>query len=95
MNEIRTAWWVYMVRCSDESLYTGITTDLQRRIAEHNGSKKGAKYTSAKRPVQLVYAEHQPDRSQATKREYAIKKMSRMKKLHLVEQSTFSLPVFK
>lgn len=54
-------WYVYMVRCSDDTYYTGVTTDLTRRIAEHNGEmgggKRGAKYTKARRPVQLVYQE--------------------------------------
>lgn len=48
-------WTVYMVRCKDGSLYTGITTDLHRRLQEHNSSKKGAKYTRSRRPVSLVY----------------------------------------
>jgi len=77
-------WWVYIVACSDESLYTGITTDRERRIAEHNNSKKGAKYTRNRRPVDLVYSEMHPDRSTASKREYEIKKLSRAEKLKLI-----------
>ena len=77
-------WWVYIVACSDESLYTGITTDQERRIAEHNDSKKGAKYTRNKRPVNLVYSEMHPNRSTASKREYEIKKLSRAEKLKLI-----------
>jgi putative endonuclease len=77
-------WWVYIVACSDESLYTGITTDRERRIAEHKGSKKGAKYTRNRRPVDLVYSEMHPDRSTASKREYEIKKLSRAEKLKLI-----------
>jgi putative endonuclease len=77
-------WWVYIVACSDESLYTGITTDRKRRIAEHNNSKKGAKYTRNRRPVDLVYSEMHPDRSTASKREYEIKKLSRAEKLKLI-----------
>ena len=78
-------WWVYIVTCSDESLYTGITTDRERRIVEHNDSKKGAKYTRNRRPVDLVYSEMHPDRSTASKREYEIKKLSRAEKLKLIE----------
>ena len=77
-------WWVYIVACSDESLYTGITTDRERRIAEHNDSKKGAKYTRNRRPVNLVYSEMHPNRSTASKREYEIKKLSRAEKLKLI-----------
>ena len=77
-------WLVYIVACSDESLYTGITTDRERRIIEHNDSKKGAKYTRNRRPVDLVYSEMHPDRSTASKREYEIKKLSRAEKLKLI-----------
>jgi len=75
-----------MVKCSDNTLYTGIATELERRIEEHNGSDKGAKYTRVRRPVSLVYSEEYPDRSSASKREYEIKKkMSRVEKLNLIE----------
>ncbi len=77
-------WWVYIVECSDESLYTGITNDRERRIAEHNDSKKGAKYTRNRRPVDLVYSKMLPNRSAASKREYEIKKLSRADKLKLI-----------
>jgi len=77
-------WWIYIVACSDESLYTGITIDRERRIAEHNDSKKGAKYTRNRRPVDLVYSEMLPNRSAASKREYEIKKFSRADKLKLI-----------
>jgi len=78
-------YYVYMVRCADETLYTGIATDLERRIEEHNSSTKGAKYTRVRRPVTLVYQEEFPDRSSASKREYAIKKkMNRKEKLQLI-----------
>lgn len=78
-------WWVYIVECSDGSLYTGITTDLERRILEHNDSKKGAKYTRNRRPVQLVFSETLTNRSEASKREYSIKKLSRANKIKLIE----------
>ena len=77
-------WYVYIVRCSDKSLYTGITVDLDRRVLEHNTSNKGAKYTRPRRPVQLVYSETHEDRSSASKRESVIKKLSRSDKLTLL-----------
>ncbi len=79
-------YFVYILKCADETLYTGIATELERRIDEHNGSDKGAKYTRVRRPVRLVYSEEYPDRSSASKREYEIKKnMSRAEKLKLIE----------
>ena len=81
-------YYVYIVKCADETLYTGIATELERRIEEHNGSDKGAKYTRVRRPVSLVYSEEYADRSSASKREYEIKKkMSRAEKLKLIESS--------
>ena len=77
-------YFVYMVKCSDNTLYTGITTDLQRRIQEHNTSKKGAKYTRLRRPVTLVYSEECQDRSSASKRESVIKKLKREDKLGMI-----------
>ena len=74
---------VYMVRCADDSLYTGWTTDVERRVREHNAGR-GARYTASRRPVQLVYTEVQPDRRTAMRREQQIKRMSRVKKLNLV-----------
>ncbi len=78
------AWCVYMVRCSDHTLYTGITTDLTKRLAEHNHSTKGAKYTRGRRPVSLVYSEEQPSRSLASSREYAIKRLRKKEKEELI-----------
>lgn len=78
------SWHVYMVECADKTLYSGITTDLERRIQEHNDSVKGARYTRAKRPVTLVYSEQASDRSSASKREYELKQLSREDKLVLV-----------
>jgi len=80
-------YYVYIVKCSDATLYTGITTDLTRRLDEHNNSPKGAKYTKVRRPVELVYSEKHEDRSSASKREYIIKKLSRMKKEALIDKS--------
>lgn len=78
-------WFVYVLRCSDNSLYTGICTDVTRRLGEHNeGGVKSAKYTRVRRPVILEYQEECIDRSSASKREYAIKKLTRIKKLALI-----------
>jgi len=81
------SYYVYIVQCIDKSLYTGITTDIKRRIKEHNHSSKGAKYTKLRRPVILVYSESSLNRSEASKREYIIKKMSRKKKLELIDEN--------
>ena len=79
------AWFVYVLRCSDDSLYAGITTDVCRRVEEHNaGGPKSAKYTRNRRPVFLEYQEQCDDRSSATKREMAIKKLTRKQKLALI-----------
>jgi len=75
-------YWVYMLQCSDKTLYTGITNDLRRRIREHN-SGSASKYTRSRRPVSLVYAEAADGKSEALKRETAIKNMSRSAKLLL------------
>jgi putative endonuclease len=75
-------WHVYIIKCSDETLYTGIAKDLNKRLEVHN-SKKGAKYTRGRTPVRLIYAEPHPDRSSAGKREMEIKKLSRSEKLQL------------
>lgn len=78
--------YVYVVKCRDGSLYTGYTTDVSRRVWEHNYSSKGAKYTRSRRPVTLVYSESYSTRSEAMKREYAIKHLSRIDKLKLIER---------
>lgn len=81
-------WQVYIVRCADDSLYTGIARDLERRIAEHNaGNGLGASYTRSRQPVRLVYREAAADRSAASKREYQIKQLSRAEKLALIAGS--------
>lgn len=72
-------WFLYLLRCADGSLYTGITTDPQRRLREHNAGQGGA-YTRARRPARLVYQEARLDRSSALKREYEIKEWSRIRK---------------
>ena len=78
-------WFVYVVRCSDNSLYTGVTTDLPRRMEQHNTcNKTGAKYTRVRRPIELVYSEHSANRSTACQREYQIKQLNKAKKEELV-----------
>jgi len=77
-------WYVYLLRCSDDSLYCGVTVDLDRRVNEHNTSPKGAKYTRVRRPVVLAYSEIAEDRSAACKLEAQIKKLSKVKKESMV-----------
>lgn len=81
-------WYVYMVRCSDESLYTGITKDVERRVEEHNGGGlSGARYTRSRRPVRLVYREILKTRSEAAKREFEIKQLGKEEKEALIMRS--------
>ncbi|MFA9262230.1 MAG: GIY-YIG nuclease family protein [Undibacterium sp.] len=75
---------LYIVRCADDTLYTGITTDLERRLAEHNGAGRGAKYTQARRPVRIVYARRFRTRSNASREEARIKRLTRTEKLQLI-----------
>ena len=77
-------WKLYILRCGDGSLYTGITTDVERRLEEHR-SGKGAKYTRGRTPLELVYKEECPDKSAALKRELELKALSREEKLKLTE----------
>lgn len=78
-------YWVYMLTCGDGSLYTGITTEPERRLREHN-SGKGAKYTRCRLPVVLSYLEEAPDRASASRREWELKQLSRTEKLKLTEE---------
>jgi len=77
-------WFVYLVRCADGTLYTGVTSELERRIREHNESPRGARYTRGRRPVVLVYAEAREGRADAQQREAEIRRLSRGRKLSLV-----------
>ena len=77
-------WHVYMVRCSDGTLYTGIAKDLEKRIEAHNSGKDGARYTRSRRPVKLVYSEEAGSKSTAAKLEYKIKQMPRAKKMEMI-----------
>lgn len=79
-------YYLYILKCADKTLYTGITTDLKRRVFEHNSSKLGAKYTSSRGPVKLVYSEKFKNRSSASKEEARIKKLKRNKKLELIKK---------
>ena len=85
-DESKEMHYIYLVRCSDDSLYCGWTTDLKRRIDAHNGHiPGGAKYTRGRRPVTLVYAESFHQKQEAQRREYAIKRMAKTKKLRLIK----------
>jgi len=80
-------WFVYILRCSDDSLYTGVALDVNKRLEQHNGiDKNGAKYTQARRPVKMVYQESSVSRSEACKREYAIKSLTKQQKERLIKQ---------
>jgi putative endonuclease len=78
-----SGWWVYILRCADGTLYTGITTDPAGRVRRHNAGT-ASRYTRSRRPVKLAYREPRPDRSTALRREAAIKKLSRPQKLALI-----------
>ena len=77
------AWHIYIIECSDGSLYTGITKDLDKRITAHNDGR-GAKYTKSRRPVRLRYSEPAADRKNASQREYAIKSLRKAEKMRLI-----------
>ena len=85
--EMAVGWVVYVLQCADGTLYTGITTDPGRRVAEHNRGV-GSRYTRPRRPVTLVHSETANDRSQATRREASIKRMSRAAKMRLIAGAT-------
>ncbi len=85
-------WYVYIVCCADGTLYTGVARDVERRVAEHNGSPRGARYTRARRPVKLMYREAAEDRAAACRREAAIKGLSRSEKQALIRAVSRSLP---
>ena len=77
-------YYLYILKCADKTLYTGITTDLKRRLKEHNDSQLGAKYTRARRPVKLVYSKKFRNRSSASKAEARLKALSRKEKLKII-----------
>ena len=80
------SYFVYILRCGDDTLYTGSTDNIERRLAAHQ-SGKGAKYTRSRGPLTLVYQEELPDKSAALKREAAIKKLTRPQKLQLLKEN--------
>lgn len=86
MKKLKGNWYTYIVLCKDQTLYTGIAKDLEKRLEEHNGGKNGAKYTRMRRPVKLVYREEFHSRSEASKREHQLKKMDRASKLELTRK---------
>lgn len=80
----RGVWHVYILRCADGTLYTGITTDMRRRLNEHNRGRRGAAYTRSRRPVDLVFCRACTNRAAALRQENAIKKLPRLGKLDLI-----------
>jgi putative endonuclease len=79
-------YYLYIIKCADKTLYSGITTDLVRRVKEHNTSKLGAKYTRSRRPVKLVYSKKYRTRSTASKAEAKVKSLSRSEKLKFIKK---------
>ena len=77
-------WIVYIIRCDDDTLYTGVTTNLERRFREHRDLSCGAKYFNGRKPLEVVFSDNGHDRSSASQREAAIKKLSRDRKLDLI-----------
>jgi putative endonuclease len=86
-------WFVYIIRTSDGQLYTGITTDIQRRWQEHSSGKGGARYFRARKPESLCLVEEHPDRSSASKREAEIKKLTKLLKETLVARHTLKFTI--
>jgi len=80
----RPQWYVYIIRASDDSLYTGVTTDVERRFKEHCGTRLGARFFRGRQPLEVVYTENHPDRGSAQHRESVIKSLSRGLKLELI-----------
>lgn len=83
-----------MVRCSDNTLYTGYTSNLEQRLKQHNSGSQGARYTKTRRPVKLVFVEIYQSQREAIRRELAIKKRSREEKLNLIKLSPVKPPLF-
>lgn len=82
-----STWFVYIVKCADQTLYTGITTDLEARIERHNAGT-GAKYTRSRKPVRLAWHKRMRTESAARKREYAIKQLTRQEKQLLIQSAS-------
>lgn len=81
-----SSYFLYILKCADKTLYTGVTTDVARRVKEHNSSVLGAKYTRARRPVRLVYTKKYRSRSKASQEEFSVKAFSRKEKLALIRR---------
>lgn len=81
-------YYLYILECADKTLYTGITTDLKRRTEEHNSTKRGARYTSARRPVRVVYTRKFKNRSNASREEARIKKLKKIEKEELIKNNS-------
>jgi len=79
-------WFLYVLQCSDGTYYTGVTTDMKRRLKEHNTSNRGAKYTKARRPVKIIYSLEYEDRSSAQKFEYRFKQLTRKQKEEVINK---------
>ncbi|PIR14072.1 endonuclease [Candidatus Falkowbacteria bacterium CG11_big_fil_rev_8_21_14_0_20_39_10] len=79
-------WHIYILECKDKTFYTGITTNLKRRLEEHNTSGLGAKYTKGRRPVKLVYSIRKKGKPGALKEEYRLKKLSRVEKIKIINK---------
>lgn len=88
----KTIYFTYILRCADDTLYTGITTDIERRVFEHNNTDKWAKYTKIRRPVELIYIEKYASRSEACQREYEIKQMKKGEKESLIHAQKNNTP---
>ena len=83
---VPASWYVYILRCADGTLYTGVTRDLDRRLAQHNGERAGGpRYTRGRRPVALAWSEAAVDRGSAQRRESEIKQLSRREKMRLLQ----------
>ncbi|XKT75084.1 MAG: GIY-YIG nuclease family protein [Patescibacteria group bacterium UBA2103] len=80
------SYTLYILKCKDNTLYTGYTTDIERRVFEHNEGKLGAKYTKARRPVEVIYTESFKEKGEAMRREIEIKKLTRKEKLSLINK---------
>ena len=80
-----STWTLYILKCNDDSLYTGITNNLEKRVSDHEAGN-GAKYTRGRGPFEIVYQENFEDRSRASKREFAIKKLSKLEKEKLIKK---------
>ena len=85
-----SAWTLYILKCNDDSYYTGITNNIEKRIADHEAGK-GAKYTRGRGPFEIVYQEKWLDRSSASKREFEVKKLSRSEKENLLKKQMFAI----